>query len=47
MSRLTRRGFLAAGAAGTAAAFVPHVEAVAKPAEVLPGNPAAAKSGIC
>lgn len=45
MSRLTRRGFLAAGAAGTAAAFVPHVEAVAKPAEVLPGNPAAAKSG--
>lgn len=44
MSRLTRRNFLAAGAAGTAAAFVPQTNAVAKPAPVEPGNPAALKS---
>ncbi len=44
MSRLTRRNFLAAGAAGTAAAFVPQTNAAAKPAPVEPGNPAALKS---
>ncbi len=44
MSRLTRRNFLAAGAAGTAAAFVSQTNAAAKPAPVEPGNPAALKS---
>ena len=44
MSRLTRRNFLAAGAAGTATAFVPQTNAAAKPAPVEPGNPAALKS---
>lgn len=45
MPNLTRRGLLAAGAASTAAAFVPLSEASAKPAAVQPGNPAALKSG--